>query len=206
MKKSKKKETLINLIEFLTTKTTFYLKKIGKLVNNKNTYDTIFIFTEVIITLIILWLLKFPFDIIEEIGVFLVYLVGSTFRNILSIILRCIIQISYFIFCLIMLLNVFRSIFKNKELNLVETDRKKDSKIKKKVFTPILEVIIICLDLLTVPFVLASLGILILLGMNLALLVNGYKIISLFPILIGLLIMFISVILVLSDLKKGGKK
>jgi len=166
----------------------------------------VYIFTEIIITLLIIALLKIPFNIINDLGIYIIYEVGNSFRSILAFSWSLILGISYFIFGLFILLEIFRNIMKNKELNLIEDDRRKDSRIKKKVFNPIIDIVIAFLDLLTVPFVFGILGMLVLLGMNIALLVNGYILVSAFFILLGLLIMLLSVVFAINKITRGGKK
>lgn len=201
-----KVKNLINLIELATDKTVIYLKKIGKLVNNKNTHDTVYIFTQIIITMLIIAILKIPFQIFNELGTFIIYAVGNTFRGVLSFSWELILELSYLMFSLFLLLKIFRNILKNKELNFIENDRRKDTRVKKKVFNPIMNIVIVCLELLTVPFIFAILGILTLLGMDFALMVNGYIMIGLSFVLIGMLTMLSSVVLAINFVTRGGNK
>lgn len=201
-----KVKNLIYLIELATEKTVMYLKKIGKLVNNKNTHDTVYIFTQIIITMLIIAILRVPFQIISELGTFIIYTVGNTFRGVLSFSWELILELSYLMFSLFLLLKIFRNIMKNKELNFIENDRRKDTRVKKKVFNPIMNVVVVCLELLTVPFIFAILGILTLLGMDFALMVNGYIMIGLTFMLIGMLIMLSSVVLAINFVTRGGNK
>lgn len=201
-----KVKNLINLIELTTEKSVVYLKKIGKMVNNKNTHDTVYIFTQIIITLLFIAILRVPFEIIRELGTFIIYFVGNTFRGVLSFSWELILELSYLLFSLFLLLKIFKNIMKNKELNFIENDRRKDSRIKKKIFNPIINVVIVCLDLLSVPFIFMIFGVLILLGMDLALLVNGYIMVGLTFVLVGILIMLSSVVFTINYITRGGSK
>ena len=107
-----KVKNLINLIELATDKTVIYLKKIGKLVNNKNTHDTVYIFTQIIITMLIIAILRIPFQIFNELGTFIIYAVGNTFRGVLSFSWELILELSYLMFSLFLLLKIFRNILK----------------------------------------------------------------------------------------------
>lgn len=198
-----KVKNLINLIELATDKAVMYLKKIGKLVNNKKTHDTVYIFTQIIITMLVISILRVPFQIISELGTFIIYAVGSTFRGVFSFSWEIILELSYLLFSLFLLLKIFRNILKNKELNFIEDNRRKDTRIKKKVFNPIMNIVIVCLELLTVPFIFAILGILTLLGMDFALIVNGYIMIGLTFILIGSFLMLSSVVFAINYVTRG---
>lgn len=201
-----KVKNLIDLIEDATDKTVNYLKKIGKLVNNKNTHDTVYIFVQIIITFLLIAILRVPFAIIREMGTAVIYEVGSTFRGILSFSWETILEMSYLLFGLFLLLKIFRKILKNKELNFIETNRRKDAHVKKKVFNPIINIVVACLDLLTIPFLCAIFGVLTLLGMNLALIVHGHVLIGLSFMLVGVLVMLLSVVLSIDYVLRGGNK
>lgn len=205
MKKKKNKEiSLVNIIDFGTEKLLFLIKKLNKLITSKVSHDTIYIFSKIIITLIVLWLIKIPFDAFEEFGVALIYTLGTSFRHILSACLRGCFFIGYLVLCFIVLLKVIGGMFADKELNFIEKDRRKDAKVKKKVFSPLINIIKVCLNILLIPFVIAVLAILIALGMAIALLVYSYPLYGLFPLLIGLLIMILSVILIVRFIVNGG--
>lgn len=204
MKKKKKEKGLVDLIDFVTEKTLFFIKKIGKMISNKNSHDTMYIFTKIIITLLVLAILKLPFICLEELGTILIYTIGATFRYILSSCWIVILDVSYLMLSFIVLLKVFKTVLKDKELNFIEDNRRKDTKVKNKIFLPIIKIIKICLSLLLIPVVLAVFSIFVVLGMNIALLVNGYTFVSLFLMCIGLLIMISSVILVILNIIKGG--
>lgn len=207
MKKKKNKEiSLVNIIDFGTEKFLMLVKKLSKLISSKISHDTIYIFSKIIITLIVLWLIKIPFDAFEEFGVALIYTLGTTFRHILSACLRGCFFLGYLVLCFIVLLKVIGDMFADKELNFIEKDRKKDARVKKKVFSPIINIIKVCLNILLIPFVIASVVILVALGMSLAILVYSKPLYGLFPLLIGLLIMILSVILIVRFIINDGVK
>ncbi|MDD6879605.1 MAG: hypothetical protein PUD59_05220 [bacterium] len=198
-------KNIMNCIDLFTDKLTNILKKIGKNISNRKTHDTVYIFNKIIVTLAFLFIAKIAFDLIGIIGHNAIYLTGKTFRGILDIILNITINLSYFIFCFLVLLKVFESIFKNKELNLIENDRRKDTKLKKKMFSPIIDIIKSILEILTIPFILVIVICSIALGMNFALLVHGYLIFGPILIFIGLGIMCLSVVLLIKHIVRGGK-
>ena len=207
MKKEKNKEiSLVNIIDFGTDKFLLLVKKLNKLISSKLSHDTIYIFSKIIITLIVLWLIKIPFDAFEEFGVALIYTLGTTFRHILSACLRGCFFLGYLVLCFIILLKVIGGMFADKELNFIEKDRRKDARVKKKVFSPLISLIKICLNILLIPFVISAVVILVALGMSLAILVYSKPLYGLFPLLIGLLIMILSVILIVSFIKNDGVK
>ncbi len=196
----KNKLSLITLIDYLTEKANILIKKIGRFANNKNKQDTVYIFTKIIMTLIVLALLNIPFVLLENLGIFIIYEVGTTLRAFLSVTWKIIVNISYILLCLIIIFNVFASILDNKELNFIEENRRKDTRLKKNVFIPLINFIKACSVILTVPLFLMIIIIMIMLGMDLALLTHGYKFFSLFLILVGSLLMITSVILIIFDI------
>jgi len=202
----KKKKNLITLIDFLTDKALEIIKKTGKLISNKNSHDTAFIFIKVAITFLFLVLLDIPFTLLENTGIWLIYQIGDSFRYILALSWKVVINCSYIILNLIILFKVFKDILNNKELNLIETDHRKDTKIKKSIFVPIIQIIKVVLYLSTAPFIIMIIILLIALGMNLALIVNGYFTYSILFIAIGLIIMLLSVVLAIIDITKRGVK
>ena len=206
MKKSKdeKKLTAIDYIDKATEFVLGIIKKCAKLSNSKKTHDTVFIFSKIIITVIIISIMYIPFDIFNDLGRILIYTFGSTFRTFFSMSWSSIIYISYWVISLIILLQVLNSILKNKELNFIEDNRRKDTALKKKIFTPIINLLNIFLYLSVIPFIVLCAFILVLLGALVALLVNGYLLFSGFIILIGILIMAVSFILAIIKLTTGG--
>ena len=205
-RKEKKENVLISLIDFVTDKTIDFFKKLGRLATLKNSHDTVYIFTKIVITLIILAIINIPISLLDELGRAIIYSYGTTFRHILSTTWSLILMIAYLLFSLMVLLKVFDEMLKDKELNFVETNRKKDEHVKKSIFNPIIKLFKVCLAILIIPLVMFILAIFVIMGMNLYLTVYGYGFISLFLILIGLLIMILSVILVIVKIIKGGNK
>ena len=202
----KKEISLINLVDYLTEGAVKILKKIGKLVNSKNSHDIVFIFTKVIVTLLVIAFLNIPFTIIKDLGIILIYEVGNTFRYLLSISWSMIIYLSYFLLGIVVLLKVFKTILKDKELNLIEQNRRKDTHVKKKVFVPIIELLKLSIVILSIPLFIAVAIILMAIGMSLCLIVNGYGLFCLLFMLVGLLIMISSAILLLFNIRKEGNE
>ena len=204
MKKKKNKElSLVNVIDFGTDKLLVLIKKLNKLITSKISHDTIYIFSKVIVTFVLLWLLRIPFVILEQIGVAGIYTVGSTFRHILSASLQGCCSLAYLLLCFIILLKVISAMFADKELNFIEKNRRKDAKVKAAVFNPLIKIIKVCLYILLVPLFVIVILVLIGLGMALALLVYSHPLYGLFPALIGFLIMICSVILIVNRIING---
>ncbi len=202
----KKDVSLIDLIDYLTAGAVEVLKKIGKLVNNKNSHDIVYIFTKILITFCVIALLDIPFTLIKEFGVVLIYTIGNTFRQLLSTCWSFIVYLSYFLLSVILFLKVFDSILKDKELNLIEQNRRKDVHAKKKVFLPIISFLKVCLIILTIPLFLLLILILIIMGMNICLIVNGYGMFSTLFMIVGVFIMILSALLMIINIKNGGNK
>lgn len=202
----KKDISLIDLIDYLTVGAVEVLKKIGKLVNNKNSHDIVYIFTKVLITFCVIALLDIPFTLIKGIGVVLIYTIGDTFRQALSTCWGFVVYLSYFLLSIVLFLKVFDSILKDKELNLIEQNRRKDVHAKKKVFLPIISFLKVCLIILTIPLFLLLMLILIIIGMNICLIVKGYGIFSTLFMIVGVFIMILSTLLMIINIKNGGNK
>lgn len=202
----KKEMSLVDLIDRLTVGAVEVLKKIGKLVNNKNSHDMVFIFTKVIVTLIVIALLNIPFTIVKDLGIVLIYEIGNTFRYLLSVSWALIVYLSYFILGVILFLKVFNSILKDKELNLIEQNRRKDVHMKKKVFLPIIGFLKAVVVILNIPLVITLMLLFVVIGMSICLIVNGYGLFGLLLILIGLFIMILSAVLILLNIRKGGNE
>jgi hypothetical protein len=90
-------------------------------------------------------------------------------------------------------LKVFNSIFKDKELNLIEQNRRKDAHMKKKVFLPIIDLLKACVIILVIPLVLVLMLILIGIGMSICALVNGFGLFSIVFIMVGLFFFLLAV-------------
>ena len=202
----KKEISLINLVDYLTVGAVEILKKIGKLVNNKNSHDVVFIFAKVIVTLLVIAFLNIPFTIIKDLGIVLIYEVGNTFRYLLSLSWTLIIYLAYFLVGVILFLRVFTNVLKDKELNLIEQNRRKDVHLKKKVFLPIIDLLKAGVVILTIPMVIVLALILIGFGMNICLFVNGLGLFSLLFMLIGLFVMILSAVLMILNIRKGGNE
>lgn len=202
----KKEKSFLDIVDFCTDKVFMALNWLSKMIRGKNTKDTVYIFTKVVVTFLVLFALNFLFGILKYCGVNLVYLIGSTFRSILSDCLVFVLNMTYIILCFIVLLKTFSSILDNKELNLIEQDRKKDTKIKKKIFLPIISVLNMCLYICVIPIVFLMGIILIMVGMNISLLVHGYTLISPFFMYAGLLVMLYTALCVIFDIINGRDK
>lgn len=207
--KENNKMSLINLIDYLSEKVTNFLKKAGRLAANKNKKDSVLIATKIVVTIIVLAVLSIPFSLVKEIGVMLVYKVGASLRAFLSFAWAFMLDLSYLIFCLTVISKVLSSILEDKELNLIEENRRKDTRLKKNIFLPIIKVVRICSIIAAVPLVLIIFAIMIMIGMNIALVTHGYYLFSTFLILIGFSIILGTAVLLILDvmtLKKGSKK
>ena len=207
--KENNKMSLINLIDYLSEKVTNFLKKAGRLAANKNKKDSVLIATKIVVTIIVLAVLSIPFSLVKEIGVMLIYKVGASLRAFLSFAWAFMLDLSYLIFCLTVISKVLSSILEDKELNLIEENRRKDTRLKKNIFLPIIKVVRICSIIAAVPLVLIIFAIMIMIGMNIALVTHGYYLFSTFLILIGFSIILGTAVLLILDvmtLKKGSKK
>lgn len=201
----KKEKSVLNIIDYITDKTLGVLKKLGRLISNKKSHDTIEIFIKIIITLILLAFMKIPFMFLEQFGTITIYTIGSTFRMILSTTWVIFLKLAYLLFDFVVLLKVFKSILSNKELNFIEDNRRKDASVKKKIFNPLIKLMKVCLYLALIPLVFAYLTVIVIIGMNIAMLVKGYTLISLFLVLIGIAVMIISGISAILSIVNGGK-
>lgn len=202
----KKAENFSDIVDFCTDKVFLGLNWLSKMIRGKNTKDTIYIFTKIIVTFLILLVLNYVFMILKYFGVNLIYIIGSTFRSILSDCLVIALNMTYVILCFIILLKTFSSILENKELNLIEKDRKKDTKVKNKVFLPIISVLRAGLYICVIPIISLMGIILIMTGMNVSLLVHGYKLISPFFMYAGILVMLYTALCVIFDIINGRNK
>ena len=98
------------------------------------------------------------------------------------------------------LLKVFKSILTNKELNLYEENRRKDTRVKNKLFLPIISFLKACLIILKIPAIICMGCIFVLIGMNISLFVNGYALFSPFVMFIGLQVILYAVIGSINDI------
>lgn len=207
--KENNKISLINVIDYLSEKVTTFLKKAGRLAASKNKKDSILIATKIVVTIIVLAILSIPFSLIKEIGVILIYKVGASLRAFLSVAWTFMLDLSYLLFCLIVISKVLSSILENKELNLIEENRRKDTRLKKNIFLPIIKFVKICSIIAAIPLVLIIFAIMIMIGMNIALVTHGYYLFSTFLILIGFATILGTAVLLILDvmtLKNGSKK
>lgn len=200
----KKDDKIINLIDIMTEKLLTFFKKIGKLTSNKNSHDTIKIFTKIIVALILLMVMRIPFLCLQEIGRLFVYTIGTTFRSILTGTWNYFMKISYLIFAFVILLKVINQMFYDKELNFIEQDRKKDSKVKKKIFNPIITIIKIGMIILTIILCVVALILLIMLITSIFLLMKNAGLLSIIFIILGLLIMIMSGIMLIIKIIGGS--
>lgn len=207
--KKNKKTSLIDLIDYLSKKIIYFLKKVGRLAASKDRKDSILMVTKIIVTIIMLAFLNIPFLCVKEIGVVLIYKIGASLRTVLSLLWSFILGLSYIVFCLVIIAKVLSSILEDKELNIIEENRRKDTKLKKNIFVPIINFMKACCVISTLPLIFMVFAIMIGLGMNIAFITHGYYIFSTFFILIGFAIILIASIIMIIDvmnLKKGSKK
>lgn len=208
MKNENEKFSLINVINIITSRAMILTEKLGKLISNKNSHDSIEMILKIVITIILIALIKIPFSLLEELGRYYIYEVGTVFRQYLSIFWTLTLNYVYLVFGILVLYKVLSNTFYDKELNIYEKDRKKDKKIKKDIFIPLIKVLRTILLIILIPFIIMIAFLFIMLGMNFALLLNGVCLVSLFFIIIGLIIINFSVILIITKLifEKGGNK
>lgn len=189
---------LTDWIEYLTDVVLNFFKKFGRMISNKKSHDVTEISIKIIILIFLLLILKIPVDIISKLGIYIIYKFGTILREYLSIGWSFFINYSYILLSVIFTYKVFKDILTNKELNILEYDRKKDKEVKQKVFNPVLKTIRILIYILMIPLYFTLAFLFMIIGMSSALVVDGSYLISLFIMALGLILSIVSIILLIT--------
>lgn len=143
---------------------------------------------------------------IIELGTYIIYLVGTSARALLSGVWSAIVKFMYFLFILVSLYrltsmaekdNNFISIFKNK---------KKDKETKERIFVTVEIIIKIFRTIILIPLFVLVIGLLFAFGVMVGYVKEGMYLYSLFVIDLGLVSVFTALILLIKEFLTPGDK
>lgn len=143
---------------------------------------------------------------IIELGTYIIYLVGTSARALLSSVWSVIVKFMYFLFILVSLYrltsmaekdNNFISIFKNK---------KKDKETKERIFVTVEIIIKIFRTIILIPLFVLVIGLLFAFGVMVGYVKEGMYLYSLFVIDLGLVSVFTALILLIKEFLTPGDK
>ena len=154
----------------------------------------------------ILAILKIPFIVLGTLGEGIIYLLGTTFREILSCIWTSTVSYTYYILSLIVLVKVIYDMSKRKEYKL---EIKGSSKKGNNLYYAIQVILKIIIAISLIPLLLTDLMLFGIVGMLICFLTHGIIIIGPMIMVIGLIIMITISLSYISDIvffDKGGDK
>ena len=197
---------LKNILNTATDRVFKFFDKIANIIKDENKS----IIIKLIIKLSLLVLVYFVCGLITEgiieLGTYIIYLVGTSARALLSGIWSVIVKFVYFLFILVSLYrltsiaeedNKFISIFKNK---------KKDKETKEKIFVTVETIIKVFRTIILIPLFILVIGLLFAFGVMVGYIKEGIYLYSLFIIDIGLISVFSALIFMIKEFLTPGDK
>jgi len=203
-----------------------FFQRLARTLNHKRGEDLLRIICKFILVLFVIWLLRIPTWIIQELGESIFSVFPGYLDHLLSISWNILIEAFYVIASVLVIYNLVKKmIFEEEEVNEVENKgkikeaktepvkkatEKKSSKeeTRKKVIAdtdtkpdyssmivnPILVIVKIFAVLFTLPILVGWVGLMIALGVMIALAIKGIYLVSIFFIMIGLILMATAVL------------
>lgn len=205
-KSKKNKYSLAFILDFVTDSFVTAIKKINKFLTDKKKNVIVRAIIRVIVCLLMLSILEIPFFLVGKLGLGIIYLLTTTFRDSISLIWVSVIDYSYMIFSFIVLFKVVFDMSKRKDYKIeLNAKNKKENNLYETICIVLKAIIGIAL----IPLMLVALLLFAVLGMLICLITHGFYIISPIIITVGLLIIICTSLSYISDIvffDEGGKK
>lgn len=194
------------LLDFVTNLFINAIKKINKFLTDKKKNVIVRFIIRIAFCLLMLAILEIPFIIVEKIGVGILYLLGITFKDYLSVIWINVIDYVYILFSLIVLFRVIYDMSKRKDYKI---EIKESNNANDNLYYVINTGLKVLIAVSLIPLILMGLMLFAVLGMLICFITNGVFILGPIIMVIGLLIMIISSLSYIYDIvffDKGGNK
>ena len=208
-KEEKKKESSIySFIEIFTHAIQKIVNDITKFIGKKENSNKVFVILKVLVLLILISLMKYPFRLIKGFGVMLIYMIGTTFREPLSGIWMSIVNYTYWLIGIILIYKSLKQIVKSEEF--LEFFQGKDNTKKNKRLKSTTKILIKITRALTYISLLVLVTVAMLFTIFFVLLLflatRGALLISAFLIIGSIITIFVSLFFLLHEFCFGKKK
>lgn len=204
----KKENSMDRVLNQLADKMIDFFKNFTKVISTKRGEDVIKIVCKFILVLLLIWLLRLPCYIIEEIGKGILSIFPGVIDHILSVVWVIFVRLSYAIVAILLIFNVVNnSILKDIKEEEEEKPKKRSKKATRKeepkeectvtyrtLFNPLVILLKIFLIILSLPVIALVAGLAIAFGIIVCLFFQGIHLISILAIIFGLLLIAFSVL------------
>lgn len=204
----KKENSMDRMLNQLADKMIAFFKNFTKVISTKRGEDVIKIVCKFILVLLLIWLLRLPCYIIEEIGKGILSIFPGVIDHILSVVWVIFVRLSYAIVAILLIFNVVNnSILKDIKEEEEEKPKKRSKKATRKeepkeectityrtLFNPLVILLKIFLIILSLPVIALVAGLAIAFGVIVCLFFQGIHLISILAIIFGLLLIAFSVL------------
>jgi len=204
----KKENSMDRVLNQLADKMIAFFKNFTKVISTKRGEDVIKIVCKFILVLLLIWLLRLPCYIIEEIGKGILSIFPGVIDHILSVVWVIFVRLSYAIVAILLIFNVVNnSILKDIKEEEEEQPKKRSKKATRKeepkeectityrtLFNPLVILLKIFLIILSLPVIALVAGLAIAFGVIVCLFFQGIHLISILAIIFGLLLIAFSVL------------
>ena len=153
---------------------------------------------KVIVLLLTYILLGILCNIIKELGILLIYLVGLSGRAIIAWIWRTVIWFTYILFIIVSIYRLVENIEDNEKL--IFKNKRKDDKVKNNIKMTIRNIVKVLSIIILIPLFVCDIGLIFTLGLFLGYIKDGIYLISIFGTIIGLIIFFTGFIFLVKSL------
>lgn len=161
-----------------------------------------------IIKLVMLILIFFLGGIIAEglvqIGTYMIYKVGTSARDILSNIWTAVVNFTYFLFIVVSIYQLTEVVEKDNSFLTLYKNKKKDKKVKEKIFSTLDIIIKILKTIILIPLFIIVIALLFIFGLMIGYLNQGIYLISFFVADFALIVFFTTIILLIKEFLSPG--
>ena len=207
VKKTKKKKITLNyILDFATDTCIKAIKEVNKFLTNKKQNVLVRVIIRIAVCLLLLAILEVPFLLGEKIGLGIIYLVSSTYRDVISSIWNSAIDYSYLIFSSIVLLKVIYTMSKNKDYKF---EIKENTRLSDNLYYAACLILKLIIGVSLIPMILICLMLFAIFGMLFCLITHGIIIIGPLIIVAGLIVLLCTCLSYISDVvyfDEGGNK
>ncbi len=207
--KIKIKYNIFNLVEIITHALSRIVNDLGKYVTKKENENKVFVVLKLLLIFFAIAILKVPFVAIKMFGVFLIYLVGTTFRELLSSTWIHVVNYTYVLISLNFLYVSVKKLIKTEEYLAFYQDDNKKIKMMKNIGSKAVAVLRMILYFALLPLLGAAVLFAVALGMFIFMAMHNIYLISIFLIVISAIAILVSLFFLLYDScfsKKVGEK
>lgn len=193
----KKKYSFSYLLDIITDSFVVAIKKVNKFLADKKKNVIVRIIIRIVCCLLILAILKAPFFALGKVGEGIIYLLGTTFREVFASIWISVVSYAYWLFSLIIFFKVIYDMSNRKDYKI---EIKQSIQIGNNLYYAIKVILKIMITISLIPLMLVAIMLFALLGMLICFITHGMYIFGPFLIIIGLIVMVVASLSYISDI------